>query len=194
MKSLTNQICHNCSINVAIIDSLSNSPEFLQACTDVPVKLGIVLPQNGAAWPFRNNMSWYAYMMYCLLVVPREIYDGIPVSDSFYRELLTENIFREFHVVENRERHSFIDDPKYYFGSLRNSVSHVNYEWNDEIDGFEFFDHPPRRPEPENWHWHVRVSGIHFHQFLARMADATLKVYNEINSGIRDATGAPLGA
>ena len=65
MKSLTNQICHNCSINVAIIDSLSNSPEFLQACTDVPVKLGIVPPQNGATWPFQNNMSWYAYMMYC---------------------------------------------------------------------------------------------------------------------------------
>lgn len=109
-------------MNVAIIGDVVNTPVFKQACIDVPRALGANGPDPQAEWPFMN-LSWGAYMMYCLIVVPKELY-GFDNSDAFYADLKQTDAMRYFRV--KKEKHSFTDDPGYHLRNMRNAVSHVN--------------------------------------------------------------------
>lgn len=177
MEDRRAQIPTMCSVNVSIIDRLSQSKEFVQKCIEVPVELGFGHPDPGEPWPFMNP-SWAAYMMYCLLVVPKELYQ-LPKNDPFYADLQKKDVFSNFDV--KLQRKSFSDDPQYHFASLRNAISHVNYQIDQST--FNFWDHPPRKPNER--HWEVSVEESDLMAFLCKLSDASNRLYAELKDGVR---------
>jgi hypothetical protein len=181
MTELINQISIGCAVNSAIINDVLNKRDFTDSCVNIPLKHNIKPPIPGMPWPFQNS-SWEAYKLYCMLVVPKELYK-LPEEDEFYKDLSAKNVMRNFAI--KKQRKSFQESPLYHFNSLRNSISHVNYSLNKEGD-FTMWDHPPRKIAEEFWHWHVEISKVHMYSFLGEMAEAIFKIYNEINQGLRD--------
>lgn len=167
-----------CWVNVAIIDRISQTKEFVQKCIEVPTEAGFGPPNPDEPWPFMNP-SWAAYMMYCLLVVPKELYQ-LPKDDPFYIDLKKKRVFHSFDI--KRQRMSFSDDPKYHFSSLRNAISHVNYQIDGE-NTFHFWDHPPGKPN--NRHWEASIRQPDLVDFLHNMADASHRLYAELRGGQR---------
>lgn len=184
MEDRRNQIPLGCCVNVAIIKKLQETEAFKEKCRKVPTMMGIKAPIPGGLWPF-NNISWGAYMMYCLIVVPKELFN-LPNEDEFYTRLKNENVMKDFKI--KKEKSSFDNDPSYHFRSLRNAISHVNYNI-DSSDEFTLWDHPPKKQEREFWHWEVSIKHNDMGAFFAKVADATLQVYNEIKDGVRNPTG-----
>jgi len=69
------QVPVSCAVNVVIMNQLRHTESFKEKCTQVPPEeLNIHPPVEGQPWPF-FNYSWTAYMMYSLIVVPKEIFD-----------------------------------------------------------------------------------------------------------------------
>ncbi|MCK4825889.1 hypothetical protein KA005_59625 [bacterium] len=184
MEDRRNQIPIGCSVNVAIIGQLQSTDVFKQKCIQVPAMMGIQPPVPGEPWPF-FNLSWGAYLMYCFIVVPKELYN-LPNEDEFYVRLKKENVMEAFTV--KKEKKTFQDDPSYYFRSLRNAISHVNYNI-DSSDEFTLWDHPIGKPEKQFWHWEVSINHNDTTPFFAKVADATIQVYNEIKNGKRNHDG-----
>ena len=183
MEDRRKQIPIGCAINIAIINEISKTDAFTKACKETPLKYGIEPPSKNSPWPF-FNISWGAYMMYCLFVVSREIYN-LNKEDGFFQKLVAKNAMNDFSIL--KEKHSFIDDPLYHFKSFRNAISHVNYKV--ENDSIKLWDHPPRREQPEHWHWEVEISNQEFLMFLELVNESNFELYNEINSGIRNENG-----
>jgi len=177
MEDRRAQIPTMCCVNVAIIDRLSQSTEFVQKCKEVPVEFGFGPPKCGDPWPFMNP-SWAAYIMYCLLVVPKELYQ-LPKNDSFYTDLQEKDVFNSF--VIKRQKRAFSDDPRYHFSSIRNAISHVNYQIDQNT--FKFWDHPPRKPNER--HWEVSITEADLIAFLCKLADALNRLYAEFRAGKR---------
>ena len=181
MGKLVDQISIGCAVNVAIINESIQKNSFIKSCIDVPLQLGILPTIKNSPWPFQNA-SWEAYKLYCMLVVPKELYN-LPNNDDFYKSLRDKNIFKNFVVY--RERNSFTESPIYYFNSLRNSISHVNYDIKSN-GNFEFWDHSPQMSGPDHWHWHVEVSKEYLDIFIVKIAEALFKIYNETETGLRN--------
>lgn len=173
------QIPTACWVNVTIIDRLQQTSLFKQYCVEVPREAGFQGPERESEWPFMN-FSWCAYMMYCLLVVPKELYN-LPEEDPFYTDLQEREVMQYFTIT--KERKTFAKDPRYHLNSLRNAVSHVHFTI-DANNEFTFWDHPPRRPNQR--HWEARATDSHLLKFLHVMADATHHIYVEIRNGTRE--------
>jgi len=181
MVKLVDQISIGCAVNSAIINDAMSKKEFIESCVNVPLQHNILPPEPSAPWPFQNA-SWDAYKLYCMVVVPKELYN-LPENDEFYQSLRNKDVFRSFTV--HKERKSFSESPIYYLNSLRNSISHVNYCISDNCE-FELWDHPPKKSEVCHWHWHVKVAKNDMDIFLGEIAEAVFKIYNEIKQGLRD--------
>ena len=172
------QIPTQCWVNVAIIDRLQQTSLFKKYCVDVPREAGFQGLGPESEWPFMN-LSWGAYMMYCLLVVPKELYN-LPKEDPFYTGLQKREVMQYFTI--SKERETFARNPRYHLRSFRNAISHVNYEI-DANSELTFWDHPPG--EPQKRHWEVRATEDHLLEFLRVMADAWHRIYAEIQQGQR---------
>jgi hypothetical protein len=182
---MNNQIPLGCALNVAIINEALSTNDLNRARIEIPLQYNIIPPEEGEPWPL-VNMSWYAYMLYCLLVVPKEMYENIPSEDPIYRHYIQIRLMSNFDI--KKEKKEFKSDPKYHFRSLRNSVSHLNYTLKSS-NIFHMWDHPPGVSEKQNWHWEVSISLEKLHIFLGEIADSTLRIYNEVESGTRDNDG-----
>ncbi len=154
---------------------------FLTSCIEVPKKHNIIAPHENMPWPFFNT-SWEAYKLYCMIVVPRELYK-LSKDDEFYKNLVDKNIMRNFNIKKSEK--TFKESPAYHFNSLRNSISHVNYNFNGNGD-FIMWDHKPRQPEEANWHWHIEISQNDMNIFLGELNEFIFQIYNEIKSGLRN--------
>jgi len=172
------QVPTMCWVNVAIIDRLRYTDAFKKCCRDVSRNAGFVPPTPETEWPFMN-LSWGAYMMYCLLVVPKELYE-LPNNDSFFKGLLDQQAMRSFTV--NKERFKFEIDPSYHLSCLRNAVSHVHFRI-DQQGKLTFWDHPPRKPDKRRWE--VEIEHNDLIKFLHIMADAAHRYYVDIKEGRR---------
>jgi hypothetical protein len=53
----------------------------------------------------------------------------------------------------------------------------------------ELWNHPPNNEEEAHWHWHVKIDNDKFMIFLGIINEANFQLYNEINSGLRNADG-----
>lgn len=182
MASLVNQISIGCAVNSAIIDDAIRKDGFIDSCINVPLRYGILPPGEGAPWPF-HNASWQAYRLYCLIVVPKELY-GLPEGDEFYGSLMAKDVFRSFKFIKRKEKKGN-SEIFYYFNSLRNSISHVNY-LIDSSGEYCFWDHPPGKSDCTYWHWQVKVKGSDMNIFLGEVAEAVFKIYNEVRAGLRN--------
>ena len=107
MEDRRYQIPIGCSVNVAIMAQFQSTDVFRQKCIQVPSMMGIQPSVPGEPWPF-FNLSWGAYLLYCLIVVPKELYN-LPNEDEFYARLEKENVMESFTV--KKEIKSFQDDP-----------------------------------------------------------------------------------
>ena len=183
MSDRRKQIPIGCAINVAIINELSQTEEFKKACINVPLKYGIKPPYKGSAWPFFNS-SWTAYLMYSLLVVSKEVYN-LPNEDPYFQNLVTKGAMNNFKIL--KEQQPFREDPKYHFSCLRNAVSNVNYEIND--NNIILWDNLYEKSKSKDWHWKVEISNNNFLNFLGLVNESNFQLYNEINSGLRNSDG-----
>ncbi len=183
MNDLRKDIPLGCAINFEILIEVANSTAFKEACKSVPIRFGIEPPNEGMEWPF-HNASWGGYILYSQLVVPKELYK-LDKSDSFFAKLVNENLMKDFTILLEKE--SFSVNPKYHLDSLRNAVSHVNYEISQ--DSVHFWDHPPRKENPENWHYSVKIGFDKIFDFLAQLSCANIEFYNQIKAGERDSKG-----
>jgi len=181
MANLVNQISIGCAVNSAIINDVVKTNDFNNSCINTPLKYNIKPPKENEPWPFLNT-SWEAYKLYCLIVVPKELYK-LSKDDEFYQNLLAKDIMRNFNI--KKEKKTFNSSPDYHFNSLRNSISHVNYSFNENRD-FIMWDHPPRKSEKDDWHWHIEVSQGNMNLFLGELSEFIFKIYNETNDGTRD--------
>lgn len=75
MSKLIEQISIGCAVNCAIINDvmINKDGTFNELCIEVPKKYNIISPQPDLPWPFQNS-SWEAYKLYCIIVVPKELY------------------------------------------------------------------------------------------------------------------------
>jgi hypothetical protein len=183
MSDLRKDIPLGCAVNVAILNQVANSTTFKEACKNVPLNFGIKPPIPDMEWPF-HNASWGGYMLYSQLVVPKELYK-LDKNDSFFVKLVNENLMKDFTILLEKE--SFPANPKYHFDSLRNAVSHVNYEISEH--SVHFWDHPPKKAEPENWHYSVKIGFDKIFAFLDQLSLANIEFYNQIKAGKRDSKG-----
>ena len=179
MEDRRKQIPIGCAMNVAIINELSKTDIFAKICIETPLKFGIKPPSLNTPWPF-FNISWGAYMMYCLFVVSREIYN-LDKDDEFFQKLISKSAMKDFNIL--RERYSFTDNPLYHFKCFRNAISHVNYKV--ENDKIKLWDHPPRKEQNEYWHWEVEISNHKFLIFLGFVNEGNYELYNEINKRVK---------
>jgi len=183
MSKLINQISIGCAVNSAIInDVMSNeNGHFNDSCIDVPRKHNMIPPVPNMPWPFQNS-SWEAYKLYCMIVVPKELYK-LPGNDQFYLDLVNKNVMRNFTIKKQRE--SFQDSALYHFNSLRNAISHVNYSIKED-GSFVMWDHRPNQEAEKFWHWHIEITKNDMNLFLGEINESIFKIYNEINQGLRD--------
>lgn len=93
MDDRRKQIPISCAVNIAIISELSNTEVFTKACIEVPLKYGIIPPQQNMPWPF-FNISWGAYMMYSFFVVSKELYN-LQNNDEFFQNLIMKNALQD---------------------------------------------------------------------------------------------------
>jgi hypothetical protein len=175
------QIPTACWVNLAIIDRLQGTETFRKYCIEVPQEAGFLSPTPDEPWPFMN-LSWGAYMLYCLLVVPKELYQ-LAKDDPFYKSLKARHAMADFSF--KKQKCGFDEDPLYHLKSLRNAVSHVNFRI-DTSNTLVFWDHPPRRPTER--HWEVWVAHDDLIQFLHVVADESHKLYSQIRTGQRQWT------
>ena len=181
MKNLIDQISIGCGVNSAIVNDAMKKPQFIQSCIDIPLKHNIKPPIPNTPWPFQNT-SWEAYKLYCMIVVPKELYN-LNKDDEFYEKLKNKKIFRNFEIA--KEKKLFDDSPDYHFNSLRNSISHLNYSINEKFE-YEMWDHPPGKKEKEYWHWNVKINGGDMQLFLGEVSEMVFDIYNEVKSGLRN--------
>lgn len=183
MSKLIDQISIGCAVNSAIINDVmtKGNGSFNDSCVEVPKKYNIVSPVPNMPWPFQNA-SWEAYKLYCMIVVPKELYK-LPQDDQFYLDLVNKDVLRNFTIEIQRK--TFQESPLYHFNSLRNSISHVNYSIEKNGD-FVMWDHPPGKEAEEFWHWHIKITKDNMHLFLGEINEHIFKLYNEINQGLRD--------
>jgi|GEM_PF-1521683 len=183
MSKLIGQISIGCAVNSAIINDVMAKKigSFHDSCVDVPKKHNIVPPVPGMPWPFQNS-SWQAYKLYCLIVVPKELYK-LSGDDQFYLDLVSKKVMRNFTI--KKQRKPFEKSALYHFNSLRNSISHLNYSI-EEDESFIMWDHPPKKEEEKFWHWHIEITKDNMDLFLDEVSDYTFKLYNEIKQKIRD--------
>ncbi|SCN46484.1 hypothetical protein BAZMOX_258785_0 [methanotrophic endosymbiont of Bathymodiolus azoricus (Menez Gwen)] len=174
MSNLTDQISICCAVNSAIMSDARSKKEFIESSKNVVKKLKIVPPKdtNNNVWPFFNS-SWDAYHLYCLIVVPKELY-GLRNDDPFYQKLKAKKIFRNFNIIKSEK--SPIDNLEYHFRSLRNSISHVNFSIGND-SSYTMWDHLPHKKELE--HWRVKISKPNMIIFFEEMADSLFDIYNE---------------
>ena len=172
-------------MNLAIIERVKVSKAFMEACVNIPKENGVTSKET-EEWPFFNP-SWGCYLMYTQFVVTKELYN-LPKDDNYYIELIEKDVMADFTV--HRERYSFEKRPDYYFNSFRNSISHVNFKFNEGL--IILWDHFKDQTDPDNWHWHVEIELKKFLNFLGHVADANIKLYNEIKEGKRNDDGTRL--
>ena len=90
------------------------------------------------------NPACVASLLYCLIVVPKEVWD-VPSEASLYSDLEREKPFALFHFTTGQQPRNR-EHCRTFLRRLRNAVAHVRFKvaanWS-----FEFWDKPPRARE-----------------------------------------------
>lgn len=68
---------------------------------EVPKKYNFIPPAPNMQWPFQNS-SWEVYKLYCMIVVPKELYN-LAESDSYYTDLVKKDVMHNFNIKKQRK-------------------------------------------------------------------------------------------
>ncbi len=144
----------------------------MEACIEVPRKKhNVEGPSEHEPWLFRNA-SWIAYALYCMIVVPKEIYND-QEELCLYNGLEERNAFSLFEIVGERCAGRGV---QCHFKSLRNAIAHVNYHVAEEGVLFRNF---PSGKDKSVANWEASISQEDLWKFLGYLAEETLNIYNK---------------
>ena len=140
-------------INAQIIQNVRKTPDFLSAVNSV---VDIYKQQGLEEYQFENP-AYVASLLYCLIVVPKELWACSPDS-PIYDEIRKLNIVPLFRI--NITSPKFDSDPA--FGlilCLRNSVAHANYSVDSDMN-FTFWNTPSSKKKDKTWEAFISAQSL----------------------------------
>lgn len=158
MKDLRRQIPLCSFLNGVIVPRIDPLDDVRRECSDV-MRL---LDRPSFEYSLMNAAN-IAGMLYCLLVVPRELFDG-PQDTAVFAAVRDEGLSRRFQVVRSDARYD-ADPEGQLLRRLRNAVSHANFAiWDDDL--FDFWD---QRPGAQSREWEARISRVDLLLVLSKL-------------------------
>lgn len=147
MKDLRRQIPLTSFLNGVIIPKADALKEVRSVCGAVMLQVGKPSFEYSLM-----NAAHIAGMLYCLLVVPRELFD-LPQDDALFQAIRAEKLSRRFEIIKCDDQ--FRSDPEgQLLRRLRNAVSHGNFAiWDDHL--FDFWD---KLPNAHDHNWEARIT------------------------------------
>lgn len=107
---------------------------------------------DATRYPLLDSPAHIVALLYCLVVVPKEILD-YPEDHFMFKRLDQHNLKKCFHISDFPK--GFERAPSYFLiRALRNSVAHVLYKFDDQIGMHFWTDREPR------WKAHASVDGL----------------------------------
>lgn len=171
------EIPFTCAMNFSIINELirNDNGQFKDACIRVPRdthKVGGLSEHK--PWPFRNA-SWIAYALYCMIVVPNEIYND-QEELCLCNKLEEKKAFSLFKIEGERCADRGV---QCHFKSLRNAIAHVNYEFTENGVRFRNF---PSSKDKSVANWEASICQKDLWKFLGYLAEETVNIYKKRKS------------
>lgn len=106
------------------------------------------------SYPILHSPAQFASLLYCLVVVPKEILD-YPEDHFLFKRLDQLNLKNAFQITKSPS--GFDRSPSYWLlRALRNSVAHVLYEFDEHLGMHFWTEQNPR------WDARATVDGLSF--------------------------------
>jgi hypothetical protein len=129
---LTKEIPQRAFINAQIVQEAQRTGNWAEAVNSICALYEL------AGYEYMNQ-AHVASLLYCLLIVPKEIWIGKDKAHSVLNKI-DEKKLRESFQIQLRKDPDFDSDFKYnLLHKLRNSVAHANYEIDENMD-FTFWN------------------------------------------------------
>ncbi len=161
---LQHEIPKRAFINAQIIQEARDKPDFIRS-----IKKVISSPQcstQGLAEYQYENPAYIASLLYCLIVVPKELWANPKNNDSLYariEEHHPENLFRT--VIHDNENKMGLTPTRLVIYHLRNAVAHARYSVDNHM-GFTFWDQKCEHCPP---YWKVEIDPDKLMTFLSEI-------------------------
>jgi hypothetical protein len=153
MMNLRDEIPKRASMNAEIVQHVITTQVFGEAIEAIQQKYGI------QEYQFMNQ-AYVVSLLYCLLVVPKELWLGKERKQGIYQELDKWEPLRNFDLEITN--HEFAQDPTYHLiHGLRNSIAHARFSVNNSLQ-FTFWDQRPGASAP---HFQVTASSSNLMAF-----------------------------
>ena len=166
MRNFRDEIPLRALLNAAIIDRAVETNTFKQCVGEVLALAG----SPGAEYQFKNP-AFIVGFLYCVIVVPKEIWISSP-EDAVYKRLEAEKVVELFDVRLKDD--GFDNQPAFFLiHRLRNAIAHANFEI-DQSQAFVFRD---RREKGSPHFWEAWVSNANLFRFLNGVAHAVEEMY-----------------
>jgi hypothetical protein len=165
MTDLKKEIPQQAFINAEILQIAESTGNFHQAMQEITQKYGL----SGYVY---KNPAYIVSLLYCLIVVPKEIFaEGNEEAINrriAAREMASLFTFKidepKFDRARNKELRTASDDA-FLIRRIRNSLAHVNYEV-DESMTFTFRD---KFPNSTRWEFEVTIGRDNLMKFLSKL-------------------------
>lgn len=129
----------------------------IQAVLEMPV----YKDKGFTAYEYRNP-AYIVSLLYCLIVVPKEIWSG-GEADPLYEKISNDSVAKFRLVVPNN---NWKKNLRYWLiHYLRNSISHANYSVDESMQ-FVFWNEPNGLEKPN---WQVVIDGNNLMFFLSEV-------------------------
>ncbi|MBU2538968.1 MAG: hypothetical protein KKH22_11075 [Proteobacteria bacterium] len=159
MKNLRHEIPARSFINAQIIQAARSTNDFKAAIQNV-LSLPLYSKQGLNEYQFENP-AYIASLLYCLIVVPKELWAKTKDS-KIYREIEKHDPQKFFQVTKSSAKDE--EFPVFHFiRHIRNAVSHANYSIDINLT-FTFWDMPQGKSDAE---WEVVVEANNLMNFLS---------------------------
>jgi len=166
MHNFRDEIPLRALLNAAIIDRVVETSTFKQGVGEVLTLAG----SPGAEYQFKNP-AFIVGFLYCVIVVPKEIWISSP-EDTVYKRLEAEKVVDLFDI--RLKDNAFDSHPAYFLiHRLRNAIAHANFDV-DQSQSFVFRD---RRERSGSHFWEAWVSNANLFRFLNVLAHAVDEMY-----------------
>ncbi len=157
-NDFTNEITVRAFMNAQIIGIAQKNGD-LKKATETVVK-EYELPNN---YDIQDN-SWIVSLLYCLLVVPKALFEKHGFSKHGRHELFDEQKVKEmiglFSIINGEEG---VQNPFYFIKNLRDSVSHVHYSCDENMN----FTFKNRKAKESPFHFECTITKENLLKFLA---------------------------
>lgn len=164
LRNFRHEIPARAFINAQIIQEARSTSGFENAIKKV-LSMDIYKSQGLVEYQFENS-AYVASLLYCLIVIPKEIWASTENS-SIYDNIAKYNPLSFFKIGKESEKDR--NKPIYrLIHRLRNAVSHANFSIDNDMN-FMFWDMPPGKAETE---WEGIIDANSLMKFLSLVGSA----------------------